>query len=118
MGAGDSHGMASAHAHASGMGGMRTAGDLVARMQITRGMRLPEAKNYVAGKLGVSVLDLCDSGVMYEVRGQLGLGRFYDSESTYPAEPLAMEAKFRIAELLEVPINCVGRFRTLTGLAG
>jgi len=96
---------------------MRTAGDLVARMQITRGMRLPKAKEYVAGKLGVSVLDLCDPGVMYEVRGELGLGRFYDSESTYPAEPLAMEAKFRIAELLDVPINCVGRFRTLAGLA-
>ena len=35
---------------------MRTAGDLVARMQMTRGMRLAKAKEYVA-KLGVSVLD-------------------------------------------------------------
>jgi hypothetical protein len=30
------------------MGGLRTAGDLVARMQMTRGLRLPQAKKYVA----------------------------------------------------------------------
>ena len=48
MGIGDPLGMAATHALASGMGGMRTAGDLVARMQITRGMRLPEAKAHVA----------------------------------------------------------------------
>ncbi len=53
--------MASTHALASGMGGMRTAGDLVARMQMTRGMRLPQAKQYVADKLGCSVLDLSDT---------------------------------------------------------
>ncbi len=45
---GDPLGMAISHAIASGMGGMRTAGDLVARMQMTRGMRIQEAKAYVA----------------------------------------------------------------------
>ena len=54
MGIGDAVGMHSAHVHAAGMGGMRAAGDLVARMQMTRGMRLKEAKEHVAGKLGVA----------------------------------------------------------------
>ena len=48
------YGQAISHGVASGMGGIRAAGDLVARMQITRGMRLPQAKQYVADKLGVS----------------------------------------------------------------
>ena len=52
--------MAISHAIASGMGGMRTAGDLVARMQMTRGMKIDEAKKYVADKLNVSVSDLTD----------------------------------------------------------
>ena len=62
------------HSLASGMGGIRTAGDLVARMQVTRGMRLKEAKAYVAGKLGVSADDLSDPTVMGDVRRQFGLG--------------------------------------------
>lgn len=52
--------MAITHAHASGMGGMRAAGDLVARVQMTRGMRIQEAKAYVAEKLGVAVAELTD----------------------------------------------------------
>ena len=56
------------------MGGIRTAGDLVARMQITRGMRLTQAKQYVAQKLGVSVMDLSDPVVMLDVRKERGLG--------------------------------------------
>ena len=47
--------MAITHAMTSGMGGMRTSGDLVARMQMTRGMKIEEAKKFVADKLGVSV---------------------------------------------------------------
>ena len=51
MGVGDPFGMAITHAVASGMGGMRAAGDLVARMQIARGMKIDQAKKYVADKL-------------------------------------------------------------------
>ena len=47
---GDPAGMAIAHSTASGMGGMRTAGDLVARMQMSRSMKIKEAKEYVASK--------------------------------------------------------------------
>ncbi len=99
------------------MGGIRTAGDLVARMQMTAGMRLEEAKAYVAGKLGVAADDLSDPVVMGDVRSELGLARVITPESVFPHQPNAIEAKFRIAELLDLPINCVARFAERTGLA-
>ncbi len=98
--------MAITHALAAGMGGVRTTGDLVARMQMSRGMRLGEAKAYVAEKLGVSVEDLTDEVVMGEVRQDLGLGRVH----AVAGEPKGMEAKFRIARLLGIEINSVNRF--------
>ena len=104
------------HVLAAGMGGMRTAGDLVARMQMSRGMRLTEAKEYVAGRLGCSVGDLSDSYAMEQIRGEKGLGRILDHSNLHPGEPNAMMAKFRIAELLGIPINSVERFRELSGL--
>jgi len=36
------------------MGGIRTAGDLVLRMQLARGLKIDRAKDYVAAKLGVT----------------------------------------------------------------
>jgi len=109
--------MGGAHANAAGMGGMRTAGDLVARMQMTRGMRLGEAKRWVADRLHVAPIDLSDPLVMHEVRGGLGLGRIpYGGSGISPLQPQAMEAKWRIAELLDVPVNCVARFRANAGL--
>ncbi len=106
--------MACSHALAAGMGGMRTAGDLVARMQMTRGMRLEQAKTYVAQRLGVSVLDLCDPLAMHDVRRELGLGLIPVQELTYPSEPGSIEAKFHIAEVLDVPINFVRQFQERT----
>ncbi len=107
--------MANAHALASGLGGMRAAGDLVARMQMTRGMRLKEAKEHVAGKLGGSTMDLSDPLVMHDVRAELGLGRLTVQELTYPEHPGALEAKFHIAEVLDIPINSVERFSERVG---
>jgi dimethylamine--corrinoid protein Co-methyltransferase len=104
------------HALAAGMGGIRTAGDLVARMQMSRGMRLEDAKQYVAGKLGCTVRDLSDSYAMEQIRGEKGLGRILDHSNLHPGEPNAMMAKFRIAELLGLRINSVERFRDLAGL--
>ena len=63
-----------AHIVAAGMGGIRTAGDLVAWMQMTRRMKIAEAKRYVADKLGIDLIDLVDEDVMYQVRKDLGLG--------------------------------------------
>ena len=105
------------HALAAGMGGIRTAGDLVARMQMTRGMRLPQAKRYVADRLGCSTRDLSDCYAMEQLRGDLGLGRILDHSNLHPGEPNAMYAKFRIAELLGIEIASVERFKTLAGLA-
>jgi len=112
---GDIYGQAISHGVASGMGGIRTAGDLVARMQITRRMRLKQAKEYVAQKLGVSVMDLCDPVVMLDVRKERGLGASTEAvEIIYVDDPVVLEAKFHIAELLDIPVNCVGRFTAMT----
>ena len=101
--------MASTHAIASGMGGIRTAGDLVARMQMSRAMKNKEAKEYVADKLAVSVPDLADPIVMNEMREALELGML--STALHPNSANALEAKFHIAELLDIEINCVNRFK-------
>ena len=89
------------------MGGMRTAGDLVARMQMTRGMKIDEAKKYVADKLSVSVTDLTDPVIMTEVREDLDIG----SISPLPGCAKGIEAKLRIAEVLGIDINCIRRLK-------
>ena len=99
--------MAITHAHASGMGGMRAAGDLVARLQMARGMRIDEAKQYVANKLSVSVSELTDPIIMNEVRTDLGIGVV----TPLPGVPKGIEAKFNVAKVLEIEINCVNRFK-------
>ena len=99
--------MAISHAIASGMGGMRAAGDLVARMQMTRSMKIDEAKKYVADKLSVSVTDLTDPVIMTEVREDLDIG----SISPLPGCAKGIEAKLRIAEVLGIDINCVQRLK-------
>jgi len=109
---GDPYGMAMTHAIASGMGGMRGAGDLVARMQMTRGMRINEAKSYVANKLKIGVGDLTDPIIMTEVRQDLGFGLV----TPLPGIVKGMEAKFRIANLLGIEINCVKRFKNSVSL--
>ena len=105
-----------AHAVASGMNGLRAAGDLVARLEMTKGMKLAEAKEYVAARLGCSVGDLSDSYAMEQIRGEKGLGRILDHSNLHPGEPNAMMAKFRIAELLDIRINSVEKFKDLAGL--
>jgi len=95
------------HIVTSGMGGLRTAGDLVARMQMTRGMKITEAKNYVADKLGISTTDLIDPVVMREVREDFKIG-FITSRSGHPK---GIEAKHHIARLLDIDINSVNRFK-------
>jgi dimethylamine--corrinoid protein Co-methyltransferase len=115
VGAGDAYGQAISHGVASGMGGIRTAGDLVARMQITRGMRLAEAKEHVSSRLGVSVMDLSDPIVMYDVRRERGLGAPTEGgEAAAVGDPLGLEAKHHIAELLGIPVGAVRRFAERT----
>ena len=99
--------MAISHAIASGMGGMRAAGDLVARMQMTRGMKIDEAKAYVADKLSISISDLTDPVVMTDVKQDLEIG----SINPLPGCAKGLEAKIRIAEILDIDINCIRRLK-------
>jgi dimethylamine--corrinoid protein Co-methyltransferase len=91
-----------AHLLASSMGGIRAAGDLVARMQLKK-MRITEAKEYVADKLHVSPLDLSDPHLMRNLREELDIGVI----TSVPGAAKGLEAKARIAELLDIKINCV-----------
>ena len=112
MGVGDPMGMAVAHAQASGMGGMRTAGDLVARVQMTKKLRIAEAKKYVADKLGVGSGELSDPIIMSEVRADLGFGIMMPLGGV----PKGLECKFNIARKLDLDINCLKRFQQRAGL--
>ena len=104
---GDPLGMAISHAIASGMGGMRAAGDLVARMQMTRGMKIDAAKAYVADKLSISISDLTDPVIMTEIREDLELGTM----NPLPGYAKGFETKIRMEEVLGIEINCVQRLR-------
>jgi dimethylamine--corrinoid protein Co-methyltransferase len=94
------------------MGGMRTAGDLVARMQMSCGMKIEEAKSYVADKLGVARSELTDPVIMTEVRQDMQIGVMN------PVAQCAkgIEAKFRIADVLGISINCVEQFKKRAGI--
>jgi dimethylamine--corrinoid protein Co-methyltransferase len=110
---GDPVGMAITHSLASGMGGMRTTGDLVARMQMTKGMKINEAKEYVAGKLKVGVEDLANEAIAREIREQLNIGLVHHLDGFAKG----MEAKFRIGKLLDIPIKSVSNFINNAGLS-
>ena len=103
MGFGDKIGLACTHSIAAGMNGVKTAGDLVLRMQLLKGMRITEAKAYVAEKLGVSVEDLCDCSVMEEVRDKWNIGLL----RPLAGSPTGMEVKTKIAKVLDIPVNSV-----------
>jgi hypothetical protein len=101
-----------AHIFASGMGGIRTAGDLVAWMQLTKKMKIDAAKQYVAQKLGVEIADLVNEEVMRQLREDLGIGII----TSVAGSPKGIRAKLKIAELLGVPINSVDLFKSQTGM--
>lgn len=95
------------------MGGVRTAGDLVARMQLAKSMRLNDAKQYVADKLHVGLRDLTDEVVMREVREDLDIATVFMG---YGAASRGIEAKANISKLLDLKINCVETFKNKTGM--
>lgn len=88
------------------MGGMRTTGDLVGRMQLS-GMKNKDAKEYVAKKLGVSVFDLTDSYMMKELREELDIGVI----TALPRASRGIQSKMKIEDVLDVKINCCESFR-------
>ncbi|MBP1909577.1 dimethylamine--corrinoid protein Co-methyltransferase [Methanolobus bombayensis] len=100
-------GMPISHIMTSGMSGIRAAGDLVARMQLSKNMRIADAKDYVAKKLGVSTPDLSDEYVMRELREELGIGVI----TSVAGAPKGIAAKMNIEKLLDIKINCCEKFR-------
>jgi len=100
--------MHTAHILASCMGGIRTSGDLVAWMQITRRMKIHEAKAYVAKKLNIDLLDLTDEEVMRPLREDLGIGIV----TSVAGSPKGIRAKIKIADLLDISIRSVDLFRS------
>jgi len=74
---------------------------------MSRGMRIEQAKAYVAEKLKVAISDLTDPVIMGEVRQDLNLGMV----TPLPGCAKGIEAKFNIAQLLDININCVNKFR-------
>ena len=99
------------HIFASGMGGIRTSGDLVAWLQLIKKMKLTEAKQYAAEKLAVDIADLTNEEVMRQVREDLGIGMI----TSVTGSPKGMRAKLKIAELLDVRINSVELFKSDIG---
>ncbi len=108
---GDPVGLECAHELSVGMCGIRTAGDMVLRVQLAKGLKINPAKAYVAEKLGVKIEDLSDSIIMCEVRENLGLGLMQPTDGM----AINMEAKINMARVLELPINSVDRFFERTG---
>jgi len=98
------------HFMTSGMGGIRSTGDLVARMQFGKNMRIKDAKEYVAKKLGIDVLDIVDEFVMRDLREELGIGLV----TGVPGAPRGIAAKMNIENILDIKINSCEKFREKT----
>ena len=81
---------------------------------MTRRMKIHEAKEYVAGKLGVDIIDLTDEEVMHQLREDLGIGLV----TSVSGSPKGIRAKIKIAELLDIRINSVELFKSQIGVSG
>jgi dimethylamine--corrinoid protein Co-methyltransferase len=89
------------------MGGLRTAGDLVARAQMEKKLKIGEAKEYVRQKLGIDMETMMVECRMKELREKLDIGHV--SSPVGYAKGIA--AKVRIAELCDFTINSVSKFK-------
>ncbi len=85
------------------MGGVRTAGDLVAWMQLTRRMKIDQAKAYVAQKLAVDVRDLTNETIMSRIREEKGMSSVIPDHVEYAG----IAAKSKIAKVLDISIHSV-----------
>lgn len=98
------------HFLTSGMGGIRSAGDLVARMQFSKNMRIGDAKAYVAKKLGLDTIEIADEFIMRDLREELGIGVV----TGVPGATRGIAAKMNIEDLLDIKINSCEKFREKT----
>ena len=81
-------------------------------MQLSKKMRVDEAKKYVADKLHVTPLDLSDPHAMRLLREELDIGTI----TGVPGVAKGLAAKANISKLLDIPINSVEVFKKKTGL--
>lgn len=93
------------------MGGIRTAGDLVAWMQMTRKMKINQAKQYVAEKLHIDVSELTNEETMRELREKLDIGTIV----SVTGSAKGILAKLKLAKLLDIEINSVNLFNSKIG---
>lgn len=77
-------------------------------MQMSRRMKIHEAKKYVAEKLGIEVMDLTNEEVMRPLREELGIG----TVTSVAGSPKGIRAKIKVAELLDIKIPSVELFRS------
>jgi len=93
-------------------GRIRTAGDLVTWMQMTRKMKINAAKAYVADKLGIDVMDLTNEEVMRDIRADLKIG----TVTSIAGSAKGIRAKYKIAEVLGINIRSVDLFKRDLGI--
>ena len=84
------------------------------RVQLSKKLRIREAKQYVADKLGLSIPEICDIITMSEIRAERGFGLPHIEPCA--ESNIGMEAKFRIAKALDIKINSVERFKERAGI--
>ena len=77
-------------------------------MQLIKKMKITEAKQYVAKKLGIEMADLINEEVMRQLREDLGIGII----TSVAGSPKGIRAKFKAAQLLDVRINSVELFKS------
>ena len=77
-------------------------------MQMTRKMKIHEAKKYVAEKLEVDVLDLTNEEIMRPLREELDIG----TVTSVAGSPKGIRAKMKVAELLDIQIPSVDLFKS------
>ena len=77
-------------------------------MQMSRKMKIHEAKTYVAKKLGVEVMDLTDEEIMRPLREELGIG----TVTSVAGSPKGIRAKIKVADLLGIQIPSVELFKS------
>ena len=79
-------------------------------MQVAQGMRIDQAKRYVADKLGILVEDITGPVMRDELREGLDLGRV----NAIPGSAKGIDAEFRIAEQLDIESNSVKKLKERT----
>ncbi len=80
-------------------------------MQLTRRMKIDQAKAYVAQKLNVKISDLTDETCMAQKRESLGLSSVIPDQVEYTG----IAAKTKISRLLDIPIRSVELYRQHLG---